>query len=50
MAEGLILEQGAVDICYFRQWSKQLDRWRFVTGCGLCLFVCMYICLQVLFC
>jgi hypothetical protein len=35
------LEQSAEDICYCRQWSKQLDRWRFVTGCAVCLFVCI---------
>ena len=41
MAEDLVLEQGAENICYFRQWGKQLVRWRFVTGCALCLFVCV---------
>jgi len=39
MVEGLILEQDAETICYFRQENKQLDRWRVVTGCALCLFV-----------
>jgi len=42
MAEGLILEQDAEEICYFRQWSKQLDRWRVVTGCALCLYVYLF--------
>jgi hypothetical protein len=42
MAEVLILEKVAKDICYFREWSKQLDRWRFVTGCALRFFVCRY--------
>jgi len=41
MAEGLILEQGAEGICYFRQWRKQLDRWRVATGCSLCMYVCI---------
>ena len=41
MAEGLILEQHSEEICYFRQWREQLDRWRVVTGCALCLFVRM---------